>query len=132
MTGTCPFHQFLSNSNIFINMESIKLNKKEVFHVEGTNWRVGIELITADFDDLDSMLIESATRGVELCYHAKPEEFKLGAYIQISLKKKTPYMRWVNSYTTLVNASMFRMSNTLKENFMKSQKIDISLEKVIV
>lgn len=113
-------------------MESIKLNKKETFHVEGTNWRVGIELTTADFDDLDSMLIESATRGVEYCYHARPEDFKLGAYIQISLKKKTPYMRWVNSYTTLVNASMFKMSETLKENFLKSQKVDISLEKVIV
>jgi Fe-S cluster biosynthesis and repair protein YggX len=113
-------------------MESIKLNKKELFHVEGTNWKVGIELTTADFDSLDVMFIEAATRGVEFCYHAKPKEFKLGAYIQISLKKKTPYTRWVNSYTTLVNASMFNMSNKLKENFLKSQKVDISLEKVIV
>jgi hypothetical protein len=134
MTEICHQIEYL-NKNMKKEQDKENSNdgsKIEKFVVEGTNWKVGITIDTCDFDDIDAVLIECATRGIEYSYHSNPTDFKLGAYIQITTAKKTPELRWVNSHTALINASMYKIAERLKENVMKHQKIDIEKEKRVV
>lgn len=134
MTGICRKIKFLNKTNMKDESESRKEKKKSIekFIVEGTDWKVGIAINTEDFDSRDDLLIECATRGIEYAYHSNPEAFKLGAYLQITVNKPSTDLKWVNSFTALINASMYEIAKKLKENVKKCQNVDIETEKRVI
>lgn len=109
----------------------IKINKKEVVSVEGVNWKVDIELITEGFSDIEELLMEAATRGVEYCFYKDPKNFQIGTYVQTTLQKKNASItRLVNSYHVLINASKPKLAEDIRTFILNKSKIDIQKEKL--
>lgn len=106
----------------------MKLNKKESVIVDTSDWNLEIVVSTEDYTDVDDILMEAATMGVEAKYHSSPSDFKIGAVVMVSFKKSNEFIKYANAYHVLCNASMFKMAEDIRKNFLKSNKVDLMME----
>jgi hypothetical protein len=57
---------------------------------------------------------------VEARYHSGPEDFKIGAVVKVSFKKSSEFVKFINAYQILCNASMFRLAEDIRKNYLKN------------
>ncbi len=110
----------------------MKIAKKEVIEVKGLDWLHEIPVETEDFTSIDEILIEAATRGVELEYYSNPDSFRLGSALTVAFKKNLDEKRHMNSYLILCNASMFKMGESMRKKVMEKINIDLSKQPIVV
>ena len=109
----------------------MKLNKSEIFLVEGFDWNVEVKVLMDDYDNVDDVMIEAATMALEGVYYSDPNNFKVGSVVKISFKRKTEYIKWGNTYILLCNASLFKLAENVRKNFLEQNKVDLSKDPII-
>lgn len=110
----------------------MKLAKKEIIEVSGLDWTHDIPITTEDFTDSLAMITEAATQGVELQFHSNPMSFKLGSVVKVGFKKIPENRVYLNSYTILCNASLFKLAETMRKKIKEKLDKDVISSPLII